>query len=201
LSPADRSYFFSRLCLATGDLAGYAAFLEAADPSEFESASNRLVELGRASAALGNRARARPHLQLLVDEMTSSPDGMPLTDGAVALALLDRPDEAVRAADQAIRLVPESRDAVNGPTVAVQRAWVLIRAGGDRAEEGYSELQRLLGAYRVQPRAFAIEPLGVMLRDDARAHGIIQDAIERQDRAFAASGGFTPPAPAADPRP
>ena len=94
--------------------------------------------------------------------MTSSPDGMPLTDGAVGLALLDRPDEAVRAADQAIRLVPESRDAANGPTVAVQRAWVLICAGGDRAEEGYSELQ---------------------------------------DRAFAASGGFTPPAPAADPRP
>ena len=201
LSPADRSYFFGHLCLATGDLAGYAAFLEAADPSEFESASHRLVELGRASAALGNRARARPHLQSVVDEMTSAPDGMSLTDGAVALALLDRPDEAVRAADQAIRLVPESRDAVNGPTVAVQRAWVLIRAGGDRAEEGYSELQRLLGAYRVQPRAYATYSLGLMLRDDARAHGIIQDAIERQDRAFAASGGFMPPAPAADPRP
>src|SRR5688572_31524426 len=91
------------------------------------SASNRVVELGRATAALGDRARARPYLQSVVDE-TRAPDGVPLTDGAVALALLGRPDEAVRAADEAIRLVPESRDAVNGPTVAVQRAWVLIRS-------------------------------------------------------------------------
>jgi hypothetical protein len=78
---------------------------------------------------------------------------------------------------------------------------VLIRAGGERADEGYAELQRLLGAFRVQPRAFATYSLGVMLRDDARAHRIVQEAIERQDRAFAASGGFTPPAPVADPRP
>jgi len=113
LSPAIRSYFFGRLCLAAGDLAGYAAFVEAADRSEFESASNRVVELGRATAALGDRARARPYLQSVVDE-TRAPDGVPLTDGAVALALLGRPDEAVRAADEAIRLVPESRSSAPG---------------------------------------------------------------------------------------
>lgn len=71
----------------------------------------------------------------------------------------------------------------------------------DRKFDKALQLQRLLGAFRVQPRAFATYSLGVMLRDDARAHRIVQEAIERQDRAFAASGGFTPPVPAADPRP
>jgi len=147
LSPAIRSYFFGRLCLATGDFAGYAAFLEAADRSEFESASNRVVELGRATAALGDRARARPYLQSVVDE-TRAPDGVPLTDGAVALALLGRPDEAVRAADEAIRLVPESRDAVNGPTVAVQRA----ANGPTKAMQSCSACWERFGCNRVPSR-------------------------------------------------
>ena len=79
--------------------------------------------------------------------------------GAVALELLGRHAEAIRAADEAVRLMPESRDAVNGPTVAIQRAWVLIHGRGARAEEGYAEFERLLGAYMLNPREVAAEPL------------------------------------------
>ena len=52
----------------------------------------------------------------------------------------------------------------------------------------------------MQPRPFAIDPIGLMLRDDPRAERIIREAIERQDRAFAAKGAFKPPATAADHR-
>jgi TolB-like protein len=200
MEPWMRTFQLKQLSLATGDLTGYIAYVEEADSSELEGPSDREVELAWGYAALGDLERARPHLQWLVDEMARSTDAVSFSEGAISLLLLGRPDEAIRAADEAARQAPESRDAVNGPTVAVQRAWVLIRAGGDRAEEGYAELHRLLGAFRVQPRAFAIDPLGVMLRDDERAERIIREAVERQDRAFAAKGGFTSPAPAADPR-
>ena len=168
--------------------------------------SSRTPPTGRASsarshAALGDLERARPHLAWLVEEMARNPDGVAFAEGAIALVLLARPDEAMRAADEAVRGTPESRDAVNGPTVAMQRAWVLIRAGGARAEEGYAELERLLGAYALQPRLVAIEPLGLILREDPRADRIIREAIERQDRARSAAGAVTPPAPADDRRP
>jgi TolB-like protein/Flp pilus assembly protein TadD len=188
LPPYLRAYQFTHLSRATGDLAGYAAFLEEADPSEVERATDRAVELARTYAALEDLARARPYLVSVVDEMARSPNGRSLSDGAVALILLGRPDEAVSAVEEASRLTPEARDAVNGPTVAVTRAWVLIRAGGERADEGYAELQRLLGAFRVQPRSFAVYSLGVLLREDERAQRIIREAIERQDRARAAAG-------------
>jgi TolB-like protein/Tfp pilus assembly protein PilF len=191
---------FRYVCLATGDLADLAAYLEVADPSEFEPPSERAVQLALTYAALGDMQRARPHLESLVADMERARDDAPaLSVGAVALVLLGRPDEAVPAADAAARLTPEAGDAVNGPTVALWRAWVLIRAGGDRADEGYAELARLLGQYNVQPREISIHQLGVMLRDDARAWGIITNAIEQAARR--AIPAVTPPAPAVDPPP
>src|SRR5688572_2167626 len=188
LSPAIRSYFFGRLCLAAGDLAGYAAFVEAADRSERQQSSGRTRPCHRcarrpsAGAAVSSVGRGR--------------------DARAGRRAVDRRCGGTCAARQARRgSTCRRRGDSARPGVAVQRAWVLIRAGGERADEGYAELQRLLGGFRVQPRAFATYSLGVMLRDDARAHRIVQEAIERQDRAFAASGGFTSPAPVADPRP
>jgi tetratricopeptide (TPR) repeat protein len=196
----NRYFHFRHVCLATGDLEDLAAYLESADPSEFDSLSNRSADLALTYAALGDMARARPHLISLVEEMKRAPDdALALSHGAVALVLLGRPEEAVRAADAAVRLTPEAGDAVNGPTVALQRAWVLIRAGDDRADEGYAELARLLGQFRVQPREISIHQLGVMLRDDARAWGIIRNAIEQATRR--ASPAVTRPTPAGDPSP
>ena len=39
--------------------------------------------------------------------------------------------------------IPESRDGVNGPPISFLRSIILVRAG--RTEEGYAEVQRLLG--------------------------------------------------------
>src|SRR5262245_584459 len=191
-----RAFHTRSVFLATGDLTGFAAQLETADPSDFESPSERDWELALTYAALGKLAQARPYLELVIETMADS-DAPTLRDGAVALALLGRPNEALRAADEAVHLTPESTDAVNGPTMALYRAWVLIRVGGDRAEQGYAELRRVLGAYSVHPRAVAVDQLGVMLRDDARAWQVIQDAIVEQDQHRAAAR-VTPPAPGAD---
>jgi hypothetical protein len=97
---------------------------------------------------------------------------------AVALELLGRRAEALRLADEAVRLAPEARDAVNAPQVAMLRAWVLIRSG-TRAEEGYAELERLLGGFDLQPRWVAAQPEWRLLRDDARVQQIIRDKLPK----------------------
>ena len=85
---------------------------------------------------------------------------------------------ALRAADEAVRLMPEVTDAVNAPQIALLRAWVLIRSG-TRAEEGYAELERWLGSYGWQPRWVAAEPLWRILRDDARTEQIFRDSFPK----------------------
>jgi hypothetical protein len=98
---------------------------------------------------------------------------------AVALELLGRRAEALRAADEAVRLAPEDRDAINAPHVAMLRAWVLIRSGA-RAEEGYAEFERLLGGFGLPPRAEAARPEWRLLSDDARVQQIIRDKLPKQ---------------------
>jgi tetratricopeptide (TPR) repeat protein len=199
LEPVFRTWHEIQLRLALGDLAGLAAYIETAGASEFEDPLDYHELLAALYSALGDAGRARSHLQRAVDDMTALRAAT--YEGAVALLLLGRPpDQAIRVADEAVRQVPETRDAVNGPTVAVHRAWVLIRSGGDRADEGYAELERLLGKYRVQPRAYSITPLAVMLREDPRADRIVRAAIARQDAARARTRTVTSPAPAADHR-
>jgi hypothetical protein len=189
----------ARTCLlATGDLEGWIAYVEQLGPGLVDY--DRDEELGIAYWATGVEARARPHLLTIVEKMERSPEGYPMSVGAVALELLGRHEEAIRAADEAVRLMPESRDAVNGPTVAIRRAWVLIHGRGARAEDGYAEFERLLGAYMLQPREVAAEPLWRILDEDAGVQRIIREAIAKQDSARSASGAFTPPAPAVDRR-
>ncbi len=123
--------------------------------------------------------RARPLRETVVAAMSTRPDdAINLADGAVALEQLDRTSEAVRAADRAVQLTPERRDEVNGPTIAMLRAWVLIHSGV-RADEGYAELDRLLGSLYLQPRWVAASPLWLLLRDDTRAQQIIRNKFPK----------------------
>jgi hypothetical protein len=96
-----------------------------------------------------------------------------LAEGAVALALLGRGNEALQAAERAVTLAPERTDAINGGSVAMLRAWVLIQSR-IRSEEGYAELERLLGSFDLQPRWVAVSPHWLLLRDDTRAQQIIR---------------------------
>jgi len=77
-----------------------------------------------------------------------------------------------------VRRVPESQDAAAGPSVAMLRAWILIHSGS-RAEEGYRELERLLGAFGVIPRFVSVDPLWRLLKNDARVQRTIQAQLPR----------------------
>jgi len=70
------------------------------------------------------------------------------------------------------------QDAVAGPSVAMLRAWILIHSGS-RAEEGYRELERLLGAFGVIPRFVSVDPLWRLLKNDARVQRTIQAKLPR----------------------
>lgn len=136
---------------------------------------NRELDLALGYTALGDERRARPHLESVAAELARQPeDPQALTHGAVALELLGRRAEALRAADHAVHSTRNVRDAVNNPGIALMRSWVLIRSG-TRSEEGYVELERWLGAFGQQPRWVAAQPLWQILRDDARAQKIIRD--------------------------
>ena len=96
----------------------------------------------------------------------------------MALELLGEHTAAIDAIDEAVRRVPESRDAAAGPSVAMLRAWILIHSG-TRAEEGYAELERLLDAFGVVPRFVAVDPLWRLLESDTRVQRTIQAKLPR----------------------
>jgi TolB-like protein/Tfp pilus assembly protein PilF len=178
ISEDERVFHGVRMLSATGDLAGLAALLERASVTDPEPRDLEL-ELALVYLALGDRRRAEPHLQAAAAAAsTFSDDSFALADAAVALELSDRSGEAIRLADRAVQLMPERRDAVNGPTVAMQRAWVLIHSKV-RAEEGYRELERVLGSMHLQPRLVAVSPLWLLLRDDARTQQILRSKFPR----------------------
>ena len=146
LSPDDLADRRRRFLICTGDIAGLAALLEQAS-ADWEIAQDRDFQLGVIYMALGKSGRAQPHLASVAANATRQrDDAWTQVHGAVALELLGQPAAALAAADEAVRLSAQSYDAVNGPAIAVERAWVLIRSGS-RAPEGYAEFERWLGGY------------------------------------------------------
>ena len=77
---------------------------------------DRALDLALVYLTLGDEvARGRSSRRRSVE--ASAPDhALVVAEGAVALELLGRTDEALRSADRAVQLTPERRDAVNGPT-------------------------------------------------------------------------------------
>jgi TolB-like protein/Flp pilus assembly protein TadD len=164
------------MLICTGDLAGLIALYESASEGELPEPLDYL--LGVTHTAAGHPDRARPYLTA-VASAPRTPEGWPYVFAAVALELLGRRAEALRLADEAVQLAPEDRDAVNGPYVAILRAWVLIRSGA-RAEEGYAEFERLVGGFDLRPRWVAAQPEWRLLREDARVQQIIRDKLTKE---------------------
>jgi TolB-like protein/Flp pilus assembly protein TadD len=182
MSPGERGIAASDTLLALRDLPGLIEYYERAPEDGLYFARDYI--LGVLFMATGDITRARPHLEAAAAHGRATPFrqddlNFTLSDAAVALELLGEHDAAVRAADEAVRRRPESIDAANGADLALRRAWVLIHSGR-RPEQGYAELERLMGAYGVQPRMVAVDPLWLMLREDDRVQQILRDAIARQ---------------------
>jgi len=176
MDKSDRAIIAYVTYTCTDDLAGLIAWYERAAPDEL--AGSRDYTLGVAHAAIGDPKRARPHLEVVAAAAREPTSASSNAEGAVALELLGEHAAAISAIDEAVRRVPESQDAAAGPSVAMLRAWILIHSGS-RAEEGYRELERLLGAFGVIPRFVSVDPLWRLLKNDARVQRTIQAKLPR----------------------
>jgi TolB-like protein len=166
------------LVTATEDIAGQIELFEQIHAGQVEDlgvgGESMALRLALAHLITGHPDRARPYLLEVASADASEPDSaIGLMDRAMALELLGQSEAAVRAADAAVEARPISRDAVNGAQVAMARAWVLIHSG-IRAEEGYAELEQLVGTIDQQPRWVAATLPWMLLRDDQRAQQIIR---------------------------
>ena len=179
LDDEDRAHFLDRILVSTGDLAGRVELYERPDAAGGMWSADYVLSV--TYTALGDRPRARPHLMAMVEAGRESTSPLAKADSAVALALLGEHAAAQRAADEAVQLLPVSRDMVNGPRVAIARAWVLIKTH-ERAEEGYAELERLLGAWGLWPRYVALLPEWRMLTDDPRVQQLFREAISKSGK-------------------
>jgi TolB-like protein/Flp pilus assembly protein TadD len=175
LTDADHAtHMTRRMLIGTGDLRG----LIELDTGKSVGLA-RDYSLGVTYAALGDGSRAQPHLRAAASTGRDSNSAQAKAAAAVALALLGQSAEAVAVADSAFQLLPDASDHVNGPDVAMARAWVLIKTQ-QRPEEGYAELERLLGAWDLSPRWVAALPeWRVLANDDPRVQEILRTAIAR----------------------
>jgi tetratricopeptide (TPR) repeat protein len=109
ISEDERTFHGERMLTGTGDLEGLARLVEKAPAGERQSRDGELAVI---YLALGDQPRAQPYLVAAAAGASSQPeDFYALAWGAVALELLGRTSEAVRKADQAVRLVPDHRHA------------------------------------------------------------------------------------------
>jgi len=163
-----------RMLIGTGDLRG---LIELDTGGSVGLA--RDYSLGVTYTLLGDTSLAQPHLRVAASTGRDSSSAQAKAAAAVALALLGQSAEAIAVADSAFLLLPDASDHVNGPGVAMARAWVLIRTQ-ERPEEGYAELERLLGAWDLSPRWVAALPEWRLLaNDDLRVREILRAAIAR----------------------
>jgi TolB-like protein len=175
----DAAGWWLFLLTCTQDLPGQIELLERMRAENLDpaySGQSTPILLAAVQLMSGQPEAARPQLLTAVaavPDIAKHMESLELADAAIALALLGRKNEALRAADAAVRLRPEARDAINGTNAAMSRAWVLIHTG-DRADEGYAELQRLVGRIDQQPRWLAVTPIWQLLGDDGRAMQIIR---------------------------
>ncbi|MDX1460521.1 MAG: hypothetical protein R3348_05640, partial [Xanthomonadales bacterium] len=137
---------------------------------------SRGIALGELDRPEEARTEFRRALDVFADwnpSGVSSIDAWDLTYQAFAHASLSHQAEAIEAANRAAGLIPESVDALNGPTIAGFRAQVLGMAG--QRDEALAELERLLdtpgGPIRWQ---LYLDPSWDFFRDDERFNELIR---------------------------
>jgi TolB-like protein/Flp pilus assembly protein TadD len=134
----------------------------------------RELSLGIALKGLGRIEEANDEFNKAIELFADwEPSGIPNTDAwdlsylALAHAELGNQSGAIEAINHAVRLLPESVDAMNGPTIAGFRAQVIGKVG--HREEALAELERLLeipgGPIQWQ---LYLDPTWDFFRDDPR---------------------------------
>jgi tetratricopeptide (TPR) repeat protein len=117
------------------------------DKVPIESPASRALLIGFLFWAAGDAGHAEQSFQTVEREARKTIESVPnQADAMVQLALsqsmLGEHTEALATIDAARTIVPEDRDATNGPHLSFIRSIILVRAG--RSAEGYAEVNRLL---------------------------------------------------------
>jgi hypothetical protein len=89
-------------------------------------------------------------------------------------SMLGEHGAALDTIERARTLVPEARDAMNGPPISFTRSVILVRAG--RGAEGYAEAARLLHVPFGAPAPFCFDedaPEVVILKHDPHYDALI----------------------------
>ena len=137
--------------------------------------------LGCLYQAAGDVARAEQCFRAAAAQMPALRRGEPMQKVdpddeqrlAIVQSMLGEHVAALVTIDFARSLVPEARDATNGPGASLVRSFVLVRAG--RTEEGYAEVTRLLRVPFGAPTDFigGSNAVGLLTRDDPRFDELI----------------------------
>ena len=91
---------------------------------------------------------------------------------ALIESMLGEHKAALATIEKVRTLVPEARDAINGPPVSFTRSVILVRAGN--AAEGYGEAARLLHVpFGAPPDRDTNNPLWLLLKDDPKYDEIL----------------------------
>jgi Flp pilus assembly protein TadD len=171
---AETAMFARDYVLAAQHLAGLPAAAR-------ESWSLLLLE-GKIARAQGAAERAQSAFQAahdrLVAKLVEHPNDPDLLSGLnLAEAGLGRTEEARQGAEQVVRLVPTSRDAVDGPLYVTRLAQIYAMTGE------YEAALRELAEIVTQPRGpsygrLQLDPVWDGIREDQRFAEIVRQAAE-----------------------
>jgi TolB-like protein/Flp pilus assembly protein TadD len=185
LSPAERDspvgiFYRKNWAVDRGDYAEFKrldqlqpAFEEAEWPALSAILAATVYWVEGAPAAV--RARLAPQLAELQGRVEREPTGaIPVGMLGEMEALLGRPEEAMRHIRQAMELVPDSRDSLDGPTYRYTLAQIYALTGDK--EQAIAELTRLLRVPMGSSVAnIRVDPAFVKLHGDPRFEALLND--------------------------
>ena len=170
----------SGIAWTTGNTADWLQLRLAHPPAVFEESQREYDEsLGAVLAIAGRMDEARPRLEraltALQAEIALTPENYDLWVSLADIQVfLGNSEEAIAAIDKAVELLPESRDALNGPIVANERAWILWFAG--KHDEALKEIARLVRTpWGLNVNVMRLSLQWAPLRKDPRFMAIIND--------------------------
>ena len=154
--------------------------LDAAPEMLIEGTPKALLE-GRIQELLGDPARSRTAYEVARDQLEEITEQEPqhawfaYCHLGEALAGLGQKDEALRAAARASELLPISRDAVLGPTIATCEAKVLATTGEyDTALEKLDRVLSIPGDWATGVWGLRLDPVWDPLRDHPRFQALLE---------------------------
>ena len=169
--------------LITGDYQGAIDAWELPGVKAYESnrgfIGNRESSRAWAYALMGAQETARSEARACVERLSGLPPVPDLIRGFEMIYLghcylfLDEPELAMRAADEAQAMIPESTDRYFGALVSQQRVLIMARAG--KREAALVELERLFSTvFPISKALLQIDHRWDFFRDDERFNDLIR---------------------------